>query len=56
MKKKFFGTDGIRGLVNKGSMTPEMLTKLHKPQVFIFKKNRADTLLLLEKTQDCLGI
>ena len=28
MRKKFFGTDGIRGLVNKEHMTPSTLTKI----------------------------
>ena len=28
MAKKYFGTDGIRGKVNLGAMTPEMAMKI----------------------------
>lgn len=28
MSRKFFGTDGVRGLANKGKMTPEMVMKI----------------------------
>ena len=28
MKRKYFGTDGIRGTANKGNMTPEIALRL----------------------------
>ena len=52
MKRKFFGTDGIRGRTNKGAMTPEMAMKVgqaagthflrgdHKHRVVIGKDTR----------------
>lgn len=38
-KKKFFGTDGVRGEANTGAMTPLMITKLAMAAGSHFKKN-----------------
>lgn len=49
MKKKFFGTDGIRGLVNKGSMTPGMLTKIAQATGLYFQKEPRRHIVVIGK-------
>jgi phosphoglucosamine mutase len=38
MARRFFGTDGIRGLTNTGSMTPEMVMRVGMAAGHLFKK------------------
>lgn len=49
MKRKFFGTDGIRGLVNKGSMTPDMLLRIAQAAGLCFQKDDRRHLVVIGK-------
>ncbi|MFN7662912.1 MAG: phosphoglucosamine mutase [Alphaproteobacteria bacterium] len=49
MKKKFFGTDGIRGLVNKGHMTPDTLLKIAQAAGKCFQKDDRHHLVVIGK-------
>lgn len=49
MKKQFFGTDGIRGIVGKHPMTPEFVLKLGQAAGCVFKKQHARAKILIGK-------
>ena len=38
MARKYFGTDGIRGLANKGSITPDMVMKIGMAAGIVFQR------------------
>ena len=42
--RKIFGTDGIRGEINKGSLTPATIVKLGKAIAQYFKNKNNKTL------------
>ena len=53
MKKKYFGTDGIRGRVNKNKINGEMFLNLDLQQEHILKiKKKLNKQQLLLKIQD----
>ena len=58
MKKKYFGTDGIRGTVNKGNINGEMFFKFGLAAGTYFKnqkkKNKQQLLLKIPEFQDIL--
>ena len=57
MKNKYFGTDGIRGTVNKGNITGEKFFKFGLASGTYFKnQKKINRLLLLQKIQDYLDI
>ena len=57
MKKKYFGTDGIRGTVNQGNINGEKFFKLGLAAGTHFtNQKKINKLQLLLKTQDCLVI
>ena len=58
MKKKYFGTDGIRGTVNIGNINGEKFFKFGLAAGTYFKnlKKKKNRLQLLQKTQDYLVI
>ena len=43
MKNKYFGTDGIRGTVNKGNITGEKFFKFGLAQVLTLKIRKKQT-------------
>lgn len=47
--KKYFGTDGIRGLANRGPMTPDFFVKLGQVIGIYFKKHNAHAKILIGK-------
>jgi phosphoglucosamine mutase len=49
MKRKFFGTDGIRGLVNKGNMTPDILLRIAQAAGRCFQKENRHHLVVIGK-------
>jgi len=49
VKRKFFGTDGIRGLVNKGNMTPDMLLRMAQAAGRCFQKEDRHHLVVIGK-------
>lgn len=49
MKRKFFGTDGIRGLVNKGNMTPDMLLRIAQAAGRCFQKEDRHHVVVIGK-------
>ena len=52
MKKKFFGTDGVRGETNKFPMTPEIVLKLGMSiGSYFFKNNTRNTVLIGKDTR-----
>ena len=52
MKKKFFGTDGVRGEANKFPMTPEIVLKLGMSiGSYYFKNNTRNTVLIGKDTR-----
>ena len=53
MKKKYFGTDGIRGAVNKGNITGEKFFKFGLASGTYFKnQKKINKLQLLLRIQD----
>ena len=57
MTKKYFGTDGIRGTVNKGNINGEMFFKFGLAAGTFSKiKKKLNKQLLLQKIQGCLVI
>ena len=53
MKKKYFGTDGIRGKVNAGNINGEKFFKFGLAAGTYFKnQKKKNKLLLLQKIQD----
>ena len=49
MKKKFFGTDGVRGEANKFPMTPDMVLKLGMSIGSYFSQNNTRNTILIGK-------
>ena len=49
MKRKLFGTDGIRGLVNKANMTPDMLLRIAQAAGQCFQKEDRHHLVVIGK-------
>ena len=57
MKNKYFGTDGIRGTVNKGNITGEKFFKFGLASGTYFKnQKKISKSRLLQKIQDYLDI
>ena len=57
MKKKYFGTDGIRGTVNIGNINGEKFFKFGLAAGTYFKNlKKKNKSLLLQKTLDYLAI
>ena len=57
MKKKYFGTDGIRGTVNRGNINGEKFFKFGLAAGTYFKNlKKKNKLLLSQKTPDYLAI
>ena len=55
-KKKYFGTDGIRGRVNESKINGDMFFKFGLSAGNYFKNLKKNKQLLLLKTQDYQGI
>lgn len=49
MKKKLFGTDGIRGIANSGNMTPEMAVRVGKAVAHVLRNGKKRPKVLLGK-------
>ncbi len=47
--KKYFGTDGIRGVANRGHIVPEFILRLGKAAGSYFKKSKARPRILIGK-------
>ncbi len=47
--RKYFGTDGVRGLINSGKMTPEVILRLAMATGFYFKSNVGRHLVVIGK-------
>ena len=45
MKRKYFGTDGVRGKVGVFPITPDFVMRLNRQQVVCFQKAMAAVLL-----------
>ena len=57
MKKKYFGTDGIRGTVNQGHINGEKFFKFGLAAgTYFINQKKVNKLQLLLKTQDYLDI
>ena len=48
-RKKYFGTDGIRGVANRGHIVPEFILKLGKAAGAYFKKSKARPKIIIGK-------
>ena len=49
MTREYFGTDGIRGRVGQGAMTPEFVLKLGWAAGRVLAKNHSNNLVLIGK-------
>jgi phosphoglucosamine mutase len=54
--KTYFGTDGIRGVANRGHIVPEFILKLGKAAGSYFRKGNDRPKLSLAKIRGCQAI